>query len=144
MLNSLDKYRDIGLPVVRVGFGLYMFFGHGWGKISAGPERWADLGGTMELFGITFLPVFWGFLAALGESVGALLVAAGFLTRPAALLLIGSMFVAASMHIITGNGSPETAILYGLVWIGFFLIGPGPYSVDHAMSRKPATAQPLG
>jgi putative oxidoreductase len=136
MLNSLDKYRDIGLLVVRVGFGLYMFFGHGLGKITGGPEQWAQLGGTMGLFGITFLPAFWGFLSAIAESVGALLVTAGFLTRPAALLLIGNMIVAASMHIITGNGSPEMAILYGLVWIAFLLMGPGPYSVDHAMSSN--------
>lgn len=136
MLNSLDKYRDIGLLVVRVGFGLYMFFGHGLGKITGGPEQWTQLGGTMGLFGITFLPAFWGFLSAIAESVGALLVTVGFLTRPAALLLIGNMVVAASMHIITGNGSPEMAILYGLVWIAFLLMGPGPYSVDQAMNSS--------
>ena len=130
MLNALDKYRDYGLLLIRLGFGLYMFFGHGWGKITGGPEQWEQLGGTMGLFGITFLPVFWGFLSAIAESVCALLVTVGFLTRPAALLLIGNMIVASSMHIITGNGSPETAILYGLVWIGFLLVGPGPYSLD--------------
>jgi putative oxidoreductase len=75
-------------------------------------------------------------MAAIAESVGALLVTVGFLTRPAALLLIGNMFVATSMHIITGNGSPEMAILYGLVWIGFLLMGPGPYSVDASMSGR--------
>jgi putative oxidoreductase len=113
-----------------------MFFGHGLGKITGGPEQWTQLGGTMGLFGITFLPAFWGFLSAIAESVGALLVTVGFLTRPAALLLIGNMVVAASMHIITGNGSPEMAILYGLVWIAFLLMGPGPYSVDQAMNSS--------
>jgi hypothetical protein len=46
------------------------------------------------------------------------------------------MVVAASMHIITGNGRPEMAILYGLVWIAFLLMGPGPYSVDQAMNSS--------
>lgn len=136
MLNALEKYRDVGLLVVRLGFGLYMFIGHGWGKITSGPDQWAELGGTMGLFGITFFPVFWGFMAALAESVCALLVAAGLFTRVAALILIGNMFVAASMHIITGNGSPEMAILYGLVWIGFLFAGPGPYSIDAQIDRR--------
>ncbi|NBB72950.1 MAG: DoxX family membrane protein [Bacteroidetes bacterium] len=136
MLNSLDKYRDYGILLIRLGFGLYMFFGHGWGKISAGPERWTELGGTMGLFGITFLPVVWGFLAAIAESVCALLVTAGFLFRPALILLIGNMIVAASMHIITGNGSPEMAILYGLVWLGLLFVGPGPYSLDASLGGR--------
>lgn len=136
MLNTLDKYRDYGLLLIRIGFGLYMFFGHGLGKITGGPEQWTQLGGTMGLFGITFLPAVWGFLSAIAESVGALLVTVGFLTRPAALLLIGNMIVAASMHIITGNGSPEMAILYALVWIGVLLMGPGPYSVDASMGGR--------
>lgn len=134
MMNALDKYRDYGLLLIRVGFGLYMFFGHGWGKISGGPEQWQELGGTMGLFGITFLPAFWGFLSAIAEAVCSLLVTAGFLFRPALILLIGNMIVATSMHIITGNGSPEMAILYGIVWIGLLLIGPGAYSVDARLS----------
>ncbi len=134
--NSLEKYRDVGLLILRVGFGLYMLVGHGIGKITAGPERWTELGGTMELFGLGFAPVFWGFMAAFAESVCALLVAAGLFTRVAALLLIGNMTVAASMHIITGNGSPEMAILYGLVWLAFLLIGPGPYSLDARLSSS--------
>jgi putative oxidoreductase len=128
--SHLEKYRDFGLLLLRASFGLYMAFGHGLGKITA-PEKWAGLGGTMEIFGLGFAPTFWGFMAAFAEFVGALLVAAGLLTRPAALLLVLNMAVAATAH-ITGaiDGSPEMALLYGLVFLSLVLVGPGKYSVD--------------
>ena len=129
------NYRNLGLLFLRVTAGLYMAFGHGWGKIAGGPERWADLGGTMELFGLGFAPVFWGFMSAIAEFVCALLVTFGFAFRAATVLLILNMATAAGMHIITGNGSPETAILYGLVWAALLMMGPGAYSVDARFSK---------
>lgn len=129
------NYRNVGLLFLRVTAGLYMAFGHGWGKIAGGPERWEQLGGTMELFGLGFAPVFWGFMSAIAEFVGALLVTAGFAFRAATVLLILNMTAAAGMHIITGNGSPETAILYGFIWIALLVMGPGAYSVDARFSE---------
>lgn len=128
----LDKFRDLGLLLVRAVFGLYMAFGHGLGKITGGPEQWAQLGGVLEgILGFGFLPTFWGLMAALAEFVGALFVAAGLLARPAALVLVINMFVAAMAH-ITGviDGSPESAILYGVAFLGLLLTGPGAYSID--------------
>jgi len=43
------------------------------------------------------------------------------------------MTVAANMHIQTGNGSPETALLYGIVFLALVFVGPGKYSVDEMM-----------
>lgn len=128
----LDKFRDLGLLLVRAVFGLYMALGHGLGKITGGPEQWAQLGGALEgILGFGFLPTFWGLMAALAEFVGALLVAVGLLSRPAALLLVLNMLVAALAH-ITGviEGSPEMAILYGVVFLGLLFTGPGAYSID--------------
>jgi putative oxidoreductase len=129
--TSLDKFRDFGLLLLRVLFGLYLAFGHGLGKITGGPEQWAGLGGTMEIFGLGFAPTFWGFMAAIAEFVCALLVAAGFLTRPAALLVVINMSVAATAH-ITGviDGGPEMALLYGIAFLSLIFVGPGKYSVD--------------
>ena len=126
-----NKFRDLGLLLLRATFGLYMALGHGWGKIVGGPEQWAGLGGTMEIFGLGFAPTFWGFMAAVAEFVGALLIALGLLTRPAALLLVVNMGVAATAHMSGAiDGSPESALLYGFVFLSLLLIGPGKYSVD--------------
>jgi len=129
--SHLSKFRDLGLLLLRAVIGLYLAFGHGWGKIAGGPEQWVGLGGTMEIFGLGFAPTFWGFMAAFAEFACALLVVVGFLTRPAALLVVINMAVAATAH-ITGaiDGGPEMALLYGFVFLSLILIGPGKYSID--------------
>lgn len=38
ILRSLDKYRDVGLLILRVGIGL-MFMIHGFPKLFGGPEK---------------------------------------------------------------------------------------------------------
>ena len=139
--NSLDKYRDAGLLLLRLGFGLFIAFGHGWGKIAGGPERWEQLGGTMELFGIAFLPTFWGFLSTVAEFFGGLLVAGGALFRPTLVLLVINMTVAALMHIITGQGSPEMALLFGIAFLSLFLTGAGSYSVDARIGGRKRVQQ---
>lgn len=130
--THLDKYRDAGLLLLRLVFGTYMAFGHGLGKITGGPEQWAQLGGVMDgLFGIGFVPTFWGFMAAVAEFVGALLVAVGLATRPAAILVVINMLVAAFAH-MSGviDGGPELALLYGALFFGLIFTGPGKYSFD--------------
>lgn len=134
--RHLDKYRNFGLLFLRVAVGLYMAFGHGWGKIAGGPEQWAGLGGTMEIFGLGFAPTFWGFMSGVAEFFGALFIVVGFLTRPAALLLVINMLVAATGH-MTGviDGGPESALIYGIVFLSLIFIGPGKYSVDEMMGN---------
>ncbi len=130
--GHLSQYRNLGLLVLRASVGLYMAFGHGLGKITGGPEQWTQLGGVMEgIFGFVVAPMAWGFLAAAAEFVGALFVTVGLLTRPAALVLVLNMTVAALAH-ITGviEGSPESALIYGFVFLSLVLVGPGAYSVD--------------
>lgn len=128
------KDRDLGLLLLRVAVGLYLALGHGWGKIVGGPEQWAWLGGNMEMFGLGFAPTFWGFMSSFAEFFCALFVVVGFLTRPAALLVILNMLVAATGH-MSGriDGGPETALLYAFVFLSLFLLGPGAYSVDKQM-----------
>ena len=130
VLSSLDRYRDTGLLILRIGVGLYIATMHGWGKITGGPETWTQLGGTAELIGIGFLPALWGFLSAVAEFVGGLLVVLGLLFRPGLILLVLNMTMAATMHIMTGNGNPELAIVYGIVFFSLIFIGPGRYSLD--------------
>jgi len=127
--DKLKTYPDLALLLLRVGFGLYMAIGHGWGKIMGGPEYWTKLGGTMAMFGLDFLPAFWGFMAAFSEFVASLLVAVGLITRPASLLVGFTMLVASLSHIMQAE-SPEKAAMYLIVFIAIAIYGPGKYSVD--------------
>lgn len=130
MLSSLDRYRDAGLLILRLGIGLSVALLHGWPKISGGPELWAEHGQTVEIIGIEFLPAFWGFMSAFAEFGCGLLVVLGLLFRPALVLLILNMAMAATMHIVTGQGSPWHALEFATVWLALFLTGPGRYSLD--------------
>lgn len=134
--RSDGRWVDVGLLVVRLGFGLGFLYYHGWAKITAGPARWARVGSAVEHLGIHFGHTYFGFLAALAESVGGLFIAAGFLFRPIALLLAATMFVAWARHLITGQGTPAHAFKNMWVSLGLALIGPGRYSVDHWLRSR--------
>ncbi len=129
--ESLAKYRDLGLVLLRVGVGLGFTYFHGWGKLVGGPETWERVGGAMRHFGIGFGYTTFGFLGALSESVGGLLIATGFLFRPAALFLMLTMVVATNSHLSTGQGTPAHAFKNAWLFLGLFFVGPGRYSVDH-------------
>lgn len=139
--HGLEKHRDVGLLILRLGVGIgYMYF-HGWGKISGGPEAWAEYGGAMAHLGITFWPTFWGFMVAFAEFVGGFCIAIGLFFRPAAALLAIAMIVATNMHIVTGRGGPAHSMKLAFVMAGLVLIGPGKYSVDSWIYRKRNTTR---
>lgn len=127
------KYIDFALLLLRAGIGLTLAFVHGYDKISGGPAMWGQIGGAMAGIGITFLPVFWGFMAAFAEFFGGLLVAIGFLTRGASLLVSFTMFMAfyGSMH--SGDGFAKGSHPFELmcVFIAILFAGAGKYSIDH-------------
>lgn len=133
--RELRRY-DIGLLILRLGFGLGFVYYHGWGKIVGGPDRWAGVGGAMGNFGITSGAQWWGLAAALAETAGALCIAAGFLFRPMALVLAFVMLSATVNHIVTGQGTPAHSFKNIWVFLGVAVIGPGRYSVDAWMEDR--------
>lgn len=142
VVSSRPISTDVGLLVLRVGVGMSMFLFHGLGKLAGGQETWAKVGGAMSVFGIDFAPVFWGFMAALSESVCALLLVIGLATRPAAALMAITMMVAAATHLARPEGAPGAgwngashALEFLFVSICLFFAGPGRYSVAALLGR---------
>jgi len=131
ILDNLGKYRNTGLLLLRIGVGV-MFIIHGFPKLAGGPKGWEGLGGSMNVIGIDFLPVFWGFMAAATETFGGFLLIVGLFYRPACILLVFTMIIAALVHFGKGDGlqGASHAIELGIVFFSLIFIGPGKYSVD--------------
>lgn len=139
IFDSLNKYRDLGLLVLRVGIGI-MFMYHGGAKLLAGPDMWTKVGSAMGNLDITFFPVFWGFIASCAEFFGGVLLIIGFLFRPASIILTFDMFVATLFHFKHGDGLgiASHAIECGIVFLSLILIGAGAYSLDAKLAARKA------
>lgn len=133
----MDRFHDLGLLALRVGIG-GMFMGHGWPKLAGGSKAWFKLGKAMAELGIDFAPTFFGFMAAISEFFGGLLLAIGLLFRPATALLLGTMLVAATMHLKGGDSFIQSshAIESAILFAALLLIGPGEYALDKKFFRK--------
>ncbi len=132
LLKFLAKYRDAGLLVLRLGLGV-MFLLHGLPKLTGGPKVWAGLGGSMKNLGIDFFPIFWGFMAAITEGIGGLLLVIGFFYRPTCLLLTFTMVVATLKHYSGGDNFmmvTSRPLELAIVFFGLAFIGPGRFSID--------------
>jgi len=135
-LNTNISYHSYGLLLLRIIGGSMMVYNHGWGKITAGPEKWNRLGHALtDIIGFEFLSTFFGFMAAFSESVCALLIIIGLFTRPASILLFFTMFVAMMNHIMDSE-MPELAIMYCLLSLVLILSGPGKFSLDKMWFSK--------
>jgi putative oxidoreductase len=137
MLKFMDRFRDLGILILRLGIGA-MFIYHGWPKINGGAEMWKGIGAAMGNLGINFLPEFWGLMSAVVEFGGGALFALGLCFRPIALLMAFDMAVATLFHFHNGDSLAiaSHAIEMGIVFLGAFFIGPGKLSVDEIFFGK--------
>jgi putative oxidoreductase len=131
LFDNFDKYKNHGLLIIRIGLGI-LFIYHGFPKLFGGPVKWERLGSAMGYLGIHFLPMLWGFLSAISETVGGLLVIIGLAFRPVCIPIVINLVVAAIFTFaISGNfGDATHAIEDAIVFAGLFFIGPGQYSID--------------
>ncbi|MEO0947954.1 MAG: DoxX family protein [Cyanobacteria bacterium J06641_5] len=86
----------------------------------------------VEVIGLPF-PIFFAYIAAFTELLGAPLVALGLFTRPAAFGLFSTMCVAMYHHIlVAGLSIPylELSAVYAVGFLFFAVNGPGIYSAD--------------
>jgi len=142
MKNLLLKNKAI-LPetsyfILRFSTGMMMCYYHGWSKITADVSRWEKLGSSLtQWIGSEILNIPLGFMASFAESIGALFIAIGFLSRPAAFLLGFTMLVASSKKIgEVGIDGSELPLLFLMLSIVVLLKGSGKYSVDQYLFKK--------
>ena len=138
MRISLDRFRDLGLLIARLGFGLAFFWFHGYPKLIAGPDGWERTGRPASTVGITFGYEWWGLAAALAESGGGLLFAAGLFFRPACLALLAVMIMATLDQFSRTTPAPEHAFKNAFIFAGLFLVGPGRYTLGRLWQRRGA------
>ncbi len=136
ILHKLDRYSDQGLFILRLGIGI-MFMLHGFPKLKAGPEECLKLGGALSAVGVNFAPVFMGFMAALAEFGGGILLILGLFTRPACLFLLSTMMVATMMHLKNGDSflKYSHAVEAGILFFSLLFIGPGKFSLDEKLAK---------
>lgn len=140
VLNVSDNKRDYGLLMLRVGIGIMFVTIHGLPKITGGVETWVGLGKTFNnLIGISFIPAFWGLMAALSEFGGGLCLITGILFRPACGAILFTMFIAITMNFRGGYGfsGASQALELGIVLLSLIFIGSGRFTLPNLLfSRK--------
>ncbi|MCB0720560.1 MAG: DoxX family protein [Bacteroidetes bacterium] len=123
--------QSAGLLVLRVGVGLAMIYGHGWGKLMNFTDlydRFPDpigLGSGLSLGLVTFAEVF----------CAALLIV-GLFSRVAVIPLIIDMAVA--FFIVHGGQAfdqKEPSLLFLISFVTLLITGPGWYSLDNLRKR---------
>ena len=134
----ISKHSDAGLLIMRIGIGLGFALTHGYGKITGGPGLWEKIGGSMANLGITFAPVFWGFMASAAEFGGGILILFGLFTRTSSAFLAFTMLVAAIQHL--SRLDPWARVTYPLemfaVLAAMIFLGGGKYSLDNLIFGK--------
>ena len=136
LVDSTEFMTDFALLLGRVFIGV-CFVVHGLGKLGVvGTGSMAGFAEWLGGLGVPF-PAIQARMAMASEVVGGSLMAVGLFTRPAALVLIGTMIVAGAVghrgagYLIT-NDPPgaEYTINLAIVCLMFVLLGPGAYSLD--------------
>jgi putative oxidoreductase len=136
-----DRCSSVGLLFLRVGLGLFMLLGHGWGKaerLFKGETEFGDplgIGAELSFYLTTF-----------AEVVCAAALVVGFMTRLSAVPLVIAMGVAGFIvhandpWLIQTAGLPakELALLFFTGFLALMFTGPGRLSVDSLIiTRKP-------
>ncbi len=125
--------QDVGILVLRLALGGLLFL-HGSQKLGLfGGRGIRAFAGGLEKMGIR--PGYpFSLMAALSQSIGALLLVVGFLGPAGALLLASNMAVAVLVLKRNGfsmaRGGYEYSLVLGVAFLALSLTGPGRFSVD--------------
>ena len=124
---------DIAETLLRVIAGAALVT-HGAGKIGD------PFGAAGMVEGLGFYPgAFWSPLLSLTEFFGGILIAIGFLTRPASLAALVVLLVTVYFHwIVQGQGysGAEKSILWAAIFFYFAIRGGNRHSVDARFGKE--------
>jgi len=134
-MKFLRSFQPLSLLVLRLALAL-IFIYHGYPKLVHPTDQ------MREFFTSHGFPAYFVGLGGIIESFGALLLAIGLFTRPAALVLVGEMAVAiAKVHSVHGLISVRDYEFPLAVAAGCFAlatIGAGFISADHLVFGEDA------
>jgi putative oxidoreductase len=132
-LPYLDRLQPLALLLMRLALGAIMV-AHGYHKVFGGLNHFAHMVGGMGL------PAWLGYVSALTELLGGLLLLVGFFTRPAAFAVCINLCVAIwKVHLHNGLiGSPdhpgyEFPLAAATLAFALIFFGGGPISIDHVL-----------
>jgi len=135
-----EGLADWAYVLLRITAGL-MLLPHAWPKFMVAGAK-GVAANTLARRGIEpALPL--AILIMFLESVGAICIAIGFLTRPfALLLLIEMLFITFKVQWPNGwffsaqGGGAEFTVMWAALFLIILIRGGGPYSVDRAIGKE--------
>ncbi|MBS1687860.1 MAG: DoxX family protein [Bacteroidetes bacterium] len=136
MAKQIQRF-DWALFFLRLGLGLVFTFITGWAKVVGGTAMWEKLGSSMHYIGVTWKPQFWGCMAMLAEFGGGICLLLGILVRPAAVLLLFTMFIATLASVHNGktfSGLGEIIVIFGGL-LCLLLLGSGKLGLRYFIKR---------
>jgi len=131
-IQPLPTLTHLSLLLLRLFFGGFMAYGHGWSKVSqygSSPSTF-----PADPLGIGNAMSFYGAVGA--EFACAILVSLGLVTRVACVPLIFAMGVAyfkvhgGTLTFVPASGASEPAAIYLVAFAVILLSGPGKFSLD--------------
>ncbi len=130
---------DLASLLLRLSFGGFMLYAHGWPKLAKFSELSAKFPDPIGLGSSVSLSL------AIGAEVGAaIFLMAGLFTRLATIPLMFTMMVAA---FIVKSGEPfakkEMALLYLFGYIAILCLGSGRYSLQNMFKISSTSKFPL-
>jgi len=132
-VTLVPRASDAGLLLLRVSVSASLFLKHGWEKPTTFSQMAAHFPDPLHIGPVPSL-----IFALVSDAICSLLVAAGLLTRFAALWICVNLTVAWSLvhHFAYFGRSPlaghgEVIVLYLAAYLALAVAGPGKYSLDY-------------
>ena len=136
-LKDLENYKDEVLLFVRLGLCFMFVVVHGGPKIFGGPAKWLEVGSMLKVLGVTTIPVMLGFIAAVCEFFGGILIGLGLFTRLGAAMILSTLIIASSvMFVSKGLFLAAPPIEDSLFMLVLIVVGAGKYSLDYKWFEK--------